>query len=270
MRSLLLFPLLVSTLSCAALGQAASARTELATKPGQDTVTVQSHQSPLSAANEINVDLHARLLHADPKAQNGNLTLAVVAKLDQASSRDGMAQQPLLIIEIPLSSTADAYGESRSCSTSKEGRLTFTYSAGLDEKNFTRFNSGDEREFQFLLNKYLCRALAAPFRCSKPGGTSFEQKLPNDMGLWKVGESSYIKLSSTVSPAKASVSRIELSTSGHTFDYANCEKIAPSNGMCCVGHKSTQWHCGGTPVGEGWHQVSGDCFHRETGASCNY
>jgi hypothetical protein len=216
---------------------------------------------------EVRLSLNARLTQADSAAAaDGKLTLRIVSEYGLLPSQP----QARLVIEIPLSSTAEAYGESRSCSVAKDGATTLVFTAGLDEKNFVPFAASDKnKHFEFLLNKYLCRALAATFSCESADGTRMQQSLPKDMAHWKVGVSTVVELDSTNAPARTEVSPVTITASGKPFDYATCEKIAPSNGMCCVEHKSTQWHCGGTPVGDGWHRVSGDCFHRETGASCS-
>jgi hypothetical protein len=68
--------------------------------------------------------------------------------------------------------------------------------------------------------------------------------------------------------ARLEGSRLQLVSQDEAFDYARCAAIAPSNGLCCVGGRTTEWHCGEAPAGEGWHRVSGDCYHHGTEASC--
>lgn len=227
----------------------------------------------VSGDRAIDVSVRARLqqVDGDPK-QEGALVLGV-----QSEFRDGKPHRqpsldlsPRLIIELPLSSSGDAYGESRRCYVSREGALTFVFTAGLDEKNFMQFAPSEEREFQFSLNKYLCRAMAAPFQCPTVfGGPTTAVKLPSDMSKWVVGGYRSVELSSKAAQATAEISPIVLQSDGKPFDYGTCARIAPSNGLCCVQHKTTEWHCGGKPEGEGWDQVSGDCWHRETGGSCS-
>jgi len=239
-------------------------------KKGAGSAASVSDQSPVGGDKEIEVSVHARLVSvgADPEHE-GDLTLTVISEFDQPGRSRLLPGSPRLLIRLPLSSSGDAYGESRSCEVSKEGVPTFIFTAGLDEKNFVPFAASEsDREFRFSLNKYLCRALAAPFKCENHYTAATEEKLPADMGHWKVGSHSFVQLESKNAPAKAEVSEITLSSSGKPFDYATCAAVAPSNGLCCVGHKTTEWHCGGKPEGAGWHQVSGDCYHRETGGSC--
>ena len=175
----------------------------------------------------------------------------------------GVDGQPVQVsVRVPLASTDEAYGEERSCTVNAAGVREMVFTAGLDEANFMPFRTaGQQRAFSFSLNKYLCRVLATPFRC---GDQSV--RLPQTMGAWTVAEQRDVVLHSK-SDAQMEGQPVEVSVGGR-FDAAQCAVIAPSNGMCCVGGKSTEWHCGGTPVGAGWHQVSGECFHRETGGSC--
>jgi hypothetical protein len=232
-----------------------------------DSVT---NQRPVGGDKDIEVSVRARLVKADAAPEReGDLMLTVISELDQPGRSRLLPGPPRLIIKLPLSSSGDAYGESRSCEVSKEGVPTFIFTAGLDEKNFVPFAAAkSDREFRFSLNKYLCRALAAPFKCKGFAGPPTEVKLPAEMVHWKVGSDSFVQLDSKSASAKAEVSEITVRSSGKPFDYATCAQVAPSNGLCCVQHKTTEWHCGGKPEGVGWHQVSGDCYHRETGGSC--
>jgi hypothetical protein len=117
-------------------------------------------------------------------------------------------------------------------------------------------------DFHLLLNKYLCRALAAPFHCADR-----TVALPSVWSSWRVAEKASLTLSADA-PARLQLSSAATNSNGIAFDPAQCAVVAPSSGICCVAHKTTEWHCGGTPAGPGWHQVSGECFHRETGGSC--
>jgi hypothetical protein len=206
----------------------------------------------LSPRTEIYAGLRARLTWADGTGR-GEVWLTVFAESSVHSH---------LTLRIPLSSTGDAYGESRSCTVTPAGdELTFT--AGLDEGNFVPFApAASAKQFHLLLNKYLCRALAAPFHC---GGRTVT--LTESWTSWRLGRAASIELSSDL-PAQMEVETSAVQSTGIAFDRARCAVVAPSNGICCVAGKTTQWHCGGLPVGRGWHQVSGDCFHRETGGSC--
>jgi len=242
-------------------------------RPGGTTAFSRTTERvPVSGAKEVEVSVRARLVKADRAPEHdGRLVLQVLSRFQDPTLRDGFpAPVDELNIRLVLSSVADAYGESRECSISHTGAAAFTFTAGLDEQNFVAFEAAkDERDFRFSLNKYLCRALAAPFRCDDAFGRVSEVKLPSVMSRWKVGVLSSIELDSKGAPAKVEASDIAITSSEKDFDYATCAAVAPSNGMCCVGHKTTEWHCGGTPEGPGWHQVSGDCYHRETGGSCS-
>ncbi len=247
-----------------------ASRTIVQVRPGERIAVREERHSPFHATKEIEVGVDARLLETGTgPGGEGSLTLSVVSQMDVRPGDGSAVAGPRLVIHLPLSSTADVYGESRSCQVSKEGVTTFEFSAGLDEKNFIPFTSSPgEREFRFLINKYLCRALAAPFACKSSDGPATFVDLPRDMTRWRVGLSSSIQLQSRDHAAKAEVSSVSLTSVEKTFDYETCEAIAPSSGLCCVQHKTTEWHCGGTPAGEGWHKVSGDCWHRETGGNC--
>jgi hypothetical protein len=213
------------------------------------------HTDAHAPATEVFADLRAHLEKADPK-QRGEVWLDVSAASDQTRAR--------LTLRVPLANTGDVYGESRSCSIAPDGREELTFTAGMDEKNFMGFSpAGKDIGFHLLLNKYLCRALAAPFHCAGRTVT-----LPSAWSSWQFAESASLTLSADA-PAKLDLSRSATLSSGASFDPAQCAVVAPSNGMCCVAHKTTEWHCGGTPAGDGWHQVSGECFHRETGGSCS-
>jgi len=245
----------------------------IAIKPGDSDAYLETTHKPLAATEELEVSVFARLAKADSAAEHdGKLVLKISSTFDSPESHSHAPDlRPRLIIEIPLSSANDAYGESRACRRGGDGALTFVYTAGLDEDNFVPFKVAQTgREFRFLLNKYLCRALAASYQCSYgPFEPFVEQKLPSDMTQWKVGEVTVVELDSKGAQAQAESSAVKLTSAKKPFDYASCAKIAPSDGLCCVGNKTTTWHCGGTPVGEGWHKVSGDCYHRETGGSCS-
>jgi len=167
-------------------------------------------------------------------------------------------------LRIPLSSTEDVYGESRSCKATPSGATEFTFTAGMDENNFLRFAAAEKKqEIRLLLNKYLCRAIAASFHCD-----GREVALPDDWTRWQLASSTALLLTSDA-PAALTASPVSIEQNGRPFDSARCAAIAPSNGLCCVSGKTTEWHCGGAPTGAGWHQVSGECFHRETGGACN-
>ena len=165
-------------------------------------------------------------------------------------------------VKVPLSSTGMAYGEERSCTLSATGTPQMVFTAGLDDANSMPFRTaGASREFSISLNKYLCRVLAAPFRC---GGRTVT--LPLDLKSWTMAEDRGVELQS-MSVVTLRATQVVVTPTG-PFDMAQCRVIAPSEGTCCVGGRTTEWHCGGTPAGTGWHQVSGECFHRETGGSC--
>jgi len=239
----------------------ASAQTQavLQSSQGHDARHVQSGPG-LAPATELEARFNAQLTVADA-AKRGEAWFVFSADLDPAGP-EGLGPQHVTI-RIPISSTEDAYGESRSCTVAPDGSKQLTFSAGLDEDNFVRFAAAEKsQDFHFLLNKYLCRTLAAPFHCGEQ-----ELALPRDIARWRVATDSSLVLS-TDAPAAMQVSVVAITAGTRSFDYARCEVVAPSNGMCCVAGKTTEWHCGGTPVGEGWRQVSGECFHRETGGKC--
>ena len=97
----------------------------------------------------------------------------------------GLDGKPVEVsVRVPLASTDEAYGEERSCAVNAAGAREMVFTAGLDEANFMPFRAaGVQRAFQFSLNKYLCRVLAAPFSCQ--GQTV---RLPQDPGRWTVAE----------------------------------------------------------------------------------
>ena len=222
---------------------------------GHDGHYVQQRHGGVSPAMEVCASFRGRVAEADAK-QRGEVWLTVTADFD--------GPQPVsAVLRIPLASTEDAYGESRSCTTKADGSRELVYTAGLDEANFVRFAASDEQHpFRLLLNKYLCRLLAAPFHC---GGEVVALK--PEWAHWKLAREFGFELSSDAASTFASTELLLVDTIV-PFDFARCAVVAPSNGYCCVGGKTTEWHCGGTPVGVGWHQVSGECFHRETGGSC--
>jgi hypothetical protein len=226
---------------------------------------------PVAATNELAALVRARLITANniPR-NNGKLELTIALQARAGVPDYQLPRPPSLFIHIPLSGAGDSYGESRSCYIGTDGvPASYTYVAGLDEKNYIRFEPmAAEREFRFSLNKYICRALAAPYSCSRPHEPPSMQSTPPDVSHWLI-EFASVDISSAHSPARADISDITLTSSGKPFDYATCAKVAPSDGMCCVAHKETAWHCGTKPEGKGWHQVSGSCYHRETGASCS-
>ncbi len=202
-------------------------------------------------------DRHATATFSGNMVKTGSTgTLYFVFSLDHSG---GPGAPVHVQVRLPLASTFDAYGEERSCTTA-DG-LVFT--AGLDEQNFMPFQPKQTaQQFSFDLNKYLCRVLAAPFRC---GGKTIP--LPQDVAGWTMAHEQFMQIRDIDTPTTFHATSADVQTNG-AFDAAQCPVIAPSQGMCCVGGKSTEWHCGGTPAGTGWHQVSGECFHRDTGATC--
>ncbi len=241
------------SLGCALMGHAQTV--ELRASANHDAEKVV-HAAGVPAAMETTVNTKATLLQADG-SRRGELWLNISADADGASPAH-------VTLRIPLSSTEDVYGESRSCKIGPGGAREFTFTAGMDENNFLRFAPAQkEQEIHLLLNKYLCRALAAPFHCDGQ-----EVALPGDWSRWRLGSSVSLVLSSDA-PASLAASPVIINQTDKPFNSARCAIIAPSNGLCCVSGKTTEWHCGGTPKGTGWHQVSGECFHRETGGTCN-
>jgi hypothetical protein len=215
----------------------------------------KSQSTGVRATAESEVTLRGRLIQADA-SKRGELWLTISAETSTPTPAH-------LTLRIPLSSTEDIYGESRSCKVIPGAPTEFTYSAGMDENNFLRFAPGvSEQPMQLLLNKYLCRALAAPFHCN-----GREVTLPSDWSQWRMARNVSLSLSSDA-PATLRATSVLVKENGKPFEPTSCPVIAPSNGLCCVANKTTEWHCGGTPVGPGWHQVSGECFHRETGGQC--
>ncbi len=231
--------------------------------------TLKGLSNAIPASRSIAATVNARLMNtANEPLKDGtmelNLTFQSGSSLEDKQDAAASAE---LEIAVPLSSSADAYGESRSCAVLDNGHIHFSYTAGLDEQNFVSFLPMDKgRDFQFSVNKFLCRALAAPFTCHG-NGKSRQIQLPADMSKWQL-RIARVDLHGP-SAAKAEISKLTLTSTGKPFDYATCAKVAPSDGMCCVAHKETAWHCGTRPEGRGWHQVSGSCYHRETGAACS-
>ncbi|MDP9038126.1 MAG: hypothetical protein M3O02_02485 [Acidobacteriota bacterium] len=223
---------------------------------GGHTTTQALRVVPLPATSNGTASLTVRLPTAR-RGTRGELWLVVAAEASGTTAAR-------ITLRIPLSSTEDVYGESRSCTAGPGGARELTFTAGMDEENFADFAaSAAPHAMHLLLNKYLCRALAAPFHCDGQ-----EVRVPADWTRWSLAPSASLQLSSAA-PATAIVSSVAIKSTGVPFDSARCAEIAPSEGMCCVAGKSTEWHCGGTPVGEGWHQVSGECFHRETAGRCD-
>ncbi len=100
------------------------------------------------------------------------------------------AEGQTLTLRVPLSSTEDAYGESRACVVKADGRREFVFSAGLDERNYAEFKVAEkDKAVELLGNKYLCRAMAAPFDCA---GKAVQ--LTGDWSKWTLGEASAVTL----------------------------------------------------------------------------
>ncbi len=218
--------------------------------------SISSHAG--NAEHEVYADVRGRFVDVAAMA-HGSAWLVATVRLPGPFA-DGSALRQLEI-RIPLASTEEAYGESRSCKVLRDGSLAAVLTAGLDEPNFVPFaTSLSAHDFHFLLNKYLCRALAAPVRCGNR-----EYTLPQNIQFSRIDQLE-VQLHSDA-PAAFEIS-FDRRPTDVLFDYKQCEKIAPSGGLCCVAGKTTEWHCGQKPQGEGWHQVSGSCFHRETGGSC--
>ncbi len=216
------------------------------------------HLQPAPATQNVSASFHAALPQADPRHRGEAWFTLQAVYADPATH----ATTPVTI-RIPISSTEYPYGEERSCDRTDPAHPQLTFSAGLDEKNYIAWRSSNEplHAFEFSLNKYLCRVLAAPFHC---GGQPV--RLSNDLSRWMLAPTAALTLSAD-GPATLRSTPVQLTGAG-SFDIAQCAVIAPSGGLCCVQGKTTEWHCGGTPAGEGWHQVSGECFHRETGSAC--
>ncbi len=210
---------------------------------------------------EVRARFKARLTEAAEKTR-GEVWFAFTAEFTDPA--DGHTER--VTAKVPIASTEDAYGEERSCKVAANGVRTLVFTAGLDEHNYAGFHkgAGGAKEFSFLLNKYLCRVLAAPFKCGDE--TRVWPAAALEMKNWRL-VSAGVMLSSA-SAATLEASEIEIVRGKMPFDYEQCAKIAPSSGLCCVQGKTTEWACGKSPAGSGWHQVSGECFHRETGESC--
>lgn len=222
------------------------------------TAIAEAQGAPQS---ELTATFKARLTETQTKSR-GEAWFVFTAEYHDGTSDQGQR----IMGKIPIASTEEAYGEERSCSVNARGEREMVFTAGLDEDNFVAFlpSAGEAKQFQFLLNKYLCRILAAPFRCD-----GIATPLPSaaaDMRRWRIVAAG-VMLRSTAGSA-LELTPVVVTGGTVPFDYAQCAKIAPSDGLCCVQSKTTEWHCGGTPSGPGWHQVSGECFHRETGGSC--
>ncbi len=230
------------------------------------TISGQAQTTPnvspdFSLQSDLWANLSAELTRVPPGA-HGTVWLIISARYAAGSPSHDAASR--VTLRIPISSTEDVYGESRSCSPRPDGSLDLVFTAGMDEKNFLRFASTrDAHRFHLLVNKYLCRALAAPFHCGRHA-----INLPQDWKRWRIEPTMHV-IAEPVASAVIRIDSLALQRTATPFDRARCAVVAPSNGICCVAGKTTEWHCGGTPVGRGWHQVSGECFHRETGGSCH-
>lgn len=223
--------------------------------------TMQQPVQEVSPRMELWANLRAELTGVQTGA-HGTAWLIVSARY---VGKPASADKPSSVtLRIPISSTEDVYGESRSCNARGDRSLGLTFTAGMDEQNFMRFDrSGEPHDFHLLLNKYLCRALASPFHCG-----SRAVSLPQDWAGWRIVSTMRV-VTEPAASAGVHVDTLAIKTTATPFDRARCAVVAPSNGICCVAGKTTEWHCGGTPAGAGWHQVSGECFHRETGGSCH-
>jgi hypothetical protein len=242
-------------LCAVALSMAAGAQVVVLNTSGGRTAESTTRRDGIPALQRAVVDVPLQLTQADA-SKDGEVWLDV--------SADAVGPEPAHItLRIPLSNTGEVYGEARACKPAADGSLDLTFTAGMDEANYVHFApSANETRTHFLLNKYLCRALAAPFHCN--GAATY---VTGDWSQWRLGATSIVTLTSE-KPASLSLGNVRVEAEAAAFDPASCKVIAPSNGLCCVANKTTEWHCGGTPAGPGWHQVSGECFHRETGGSC--
>jgi hypothetical protein len=237
---------------CVAQTPVAAKVREMRAAPGVEA-RMMFESEGFAPTTEVYADVLARFSRAEA-AKGGELWLEVSAST---------AAGEHLTLRIPLANTGDAYGEERSCKAAGDGRDALVYTAGLDEKNFVDFAAaGKDKEFHLLLNKYLCRALAAPFHCGQR-----TVMLPGEWTLWRVAKHSGLVLSAGAVAAVQVLGASVMQTTT-AFDRTRCAVVAPSNGLCCVGGKTTAWHCGVAPTGKGWHQVSGECYHQETGGSC--
>lgn len=239
------------------LAAGATAQTGLTMRAtaGHDAVRAARSADSFSPEHEVRASFQATVSQA-VAGKRGEAWLEF--SLESAETRDRV------MVRVPISSTKDAYGEERACRVGKDGRRELVFTAGLDEPNFVAFQAAkDMHDFSFLLNKYLCRVLASPFRCGDEAVA-----LPKSWSSWRMAGRADVRLSSD-GAAAIRVSPVFMVAGEKAFDYARCAVEAPSNGVCCVMGKTTQWHCGGKPEGEGWHQVSGECWHKETGGSCS-
>jgi hypothetical protein len=239
---------LLGIFAIAACGAQAPLSTHLHSQGQRQAIAAAAATAEYPPATEVVAVFSARLSKADA-SQRGALWL-------EAEAAGAHGEKATL--RAPLSGTEEAYGEERTCT-----EAGMTYTAGLEEANYMAFQPGAApHAFRVLLNRLLCRLLAAPFHC---GGKEVAMVTP--WASWKLGKVRVVLESD--GPAAAEVSAIQVRQTLTPFDHARCAVVAPSNGFCCVQGMTTEWHCGGTPVGEGWHQVSGECFHRETGGVCH-
>lgn len=227
---------------------------------GQAKHTSLRSKRTVSPRTEVWANVSARLKRVSAGAHG---TVWLIVSADYAGAAAAPGAPTSLTIRIPLSSSEDLYGESRSCSARADGSLDLVFNAGLDEPNFIRFvSSTQSHDFHLMLNKYLCRALASPFHCA-----GHEVSVPQDWSGWRLSRALRVA-ADPASSTTIDLGSLDLQATRKPFDRARCAVVAPSNGLCCVAGRVTEWHCGGTPAGAGWHQVSGECFHRETGGSC--
>lgn len=239
-----------------AAGASAQTAAPLRALPGKDGVRTARSNESFSPGHEVRASFQASVLQV-AWGKRGEAWL-------EFSLESADAPRDLVTVRIPISSTEDAYGEERACKVRKDGLRELTFTAGLDEPNFVDFRAAkDAHGFSFLLNKYVCRVLAAPFHCGAQ-----EVALPKNWASWRMARRADVRLSSDAA-ASMNVSPVFLTEGDKAFDFARCAVEAPSKGVCCVMGKTTEWSCGGKPQGEGWHQVSGECWHKETGGICS-
>lgn len=190
---------------CAANVACAQVTREMRSSAGQDAER-GTGGAAYTASHEVRAAMTLQLTTADA-AQGGAVTLEFTAKRGTTD----------VLLRVPLAGTNAAQGEARECTVAADGNRSLRFTAGVEPANFMAFApAAKAKEIDLLLNRYLCRALAAPFDCA---GTAVS--LPERWDGWKLAGTARLTMTSGA-PAVLKTSPVVIAETADRFSNAQC------------------------------------------------
>ena len=190
---------------CTANVVSAQATREMRSSPGHDA-ELGTNGAAYTATHEVRAAMTLQLTTADA-AQGGAVYLEFSAKRGSAE----------VLLRVPLAGSQNTPGEGRECTVAADGSRTLRFTAGVDTASFVTFApAAKAKEIDLLLNRYLCRAQAAPFDCA-----GVPVSLPERWDGWQLAGRAQLKMTSGA-PATLKISPIVIAETAERFDHARC------------------------------------------------